>query len=184
MMIFLHMDLFGGGCLSEGEAMLYAGFWRRFGAYCKDQIIISFIGFFFLILWVMLILVLDNGQTDERVLNGIAYAGAIAYYFVVPWLYYALLESSRLRGTFGKFAVGILVVDVNHERLSFGRATARFWSKVISAMILCIGFIMCGFTERKQGLHDLLCNTYSLNRSKLPATPPSPEAGQPTGAVQ
>lgn len=26
-------------------------------------------------------------------------------------------------------------------------------------MILCIGFIMVGFTERKQGLHDMLAGT-------------------------
>jgi uncharacterized RDD family membrane protein YckC len=54
---------------------------------------------------------------------------------------------------------GMKVTDLNGARISFGRATARHFAKVLSAFVLFIGFIMVGFTERKQGLHDLLAGT-------------------------
>jgi uncharacterized RDD family membrane protein YckC len=75
------------------------------------------------------------------------------------WLYEALMESSSYQATLGKMAFGMKVTDLYGNRISFARATGRHFAKIVSAMILCIGFIMVGFTERKQGLHDLLAGT-------------------------
>jgi len=75
------------------------------------------------------------------------------------WLYEALLESSSYQATLGKMIFGMKVTDLNGHRISFGRATGRHFAKWLSTMILCIGYIMVGFTERKQGLHDLLAGT-------------------------
>jgi uncharacterized RDD family membrane protein YckC len=51
------------------------------------------------------------------------------------------------------------VTDLAGNRIGFGRATGRFFAKILSGMIMYIGFIMIGFTDRKQGLHDMLAGT-------------------------
>ncbi len=75
------------------------------------------------------------------------------------WLYEAVMESSSYQATLGKMILGMKVSDLYGNRISFARATGRHFAKILSAMILCIGFIMVGLTERKQGLHDLVAGT-------------------------
>jgi uncharacterized RDD family membrane protein YckC len=49
-------------------------------------------------------------------------------------------------------------VDTQGRRVSFGRATGRYFGKILSGLILGIGFLMAGFTERKQALHDSIAD--------------------------
>jgi uncharacterized RDD family membrane protein YckC len=83
---------------------------------------------------------------------------------VLNWLYYALLESSTWQATLGKKALGLEVTDVEGRRISFGRASGRFFAKIISTLILFIGFIMAGFTEKKQALHDIIAGTLVIRK--------------------
>ncbi|MCI5227953.1 MAG: RDD family protein [Candidatus Electrothrix sp. AX2] len=85
--------------------------------------------------------------------------------FVLPWLYSAFTESSVWQATLGKKALGIQVTDNDGDQISFWRATGRHWSKIISGIILCIGFIMVAFTKRKQGLHDMIAGTLVVKKS-------------------
>ncbi|HZS88359.1 MAG TPA: RDD family protein [Chloroflexota bacterium] len=65
----------------------------------------------------------------------LAGAGATVYgvaFGVLAWLYYTLLESAAPAATVGKQLVGLRVTDEAGGRLSFARANARFWSKVLS----------------------------------------------------
>lgn len=78
---------------------------------------------------------------------------------VITWLYFAFFESSAKQGTLGKVVMGLKVTDNNNQQISFLRASARSFSKYISAIILMIGFIMVAFTSRKQGLHDIIAKT-------------------------
>jgi uncharacterized RDD family membrane protein YckC len=78
---------------------------------------------------------------------------------VVGWLYFALMESSERGATVGKMAMGLRVVTNDGQRLSFPNATGRYFAKIVSAVILCIGFIMIAFTDRKRGLHDMIAST-------------------------
>jgi uncharacterized RDD family membrane protein YckC len=80
----------------------------------------------------------------------------------VSWLYEAWLLSSDRQATVGKMAVGLKVTDLNGQRISFARATGRFFAKIVSSMTLLIGFIMAAFTERKQALHDMIAGTIVL----------------------
>lgn len=75
------------------------------------------------------------------------------------WLYEALMESSSYQATLGKMIFGLKVTDLYGNRIDFARATGRHFAKFLSAMILCVGFIMVGFTERKQGLHAMIAGT-------------------------
>ncbi len=64
----------------------------------------------------------------------------------------------------GKMAMKIYVTDLDGGRISFGTATIRHLCKIVSAFVLMIGFIMAGFTARKQALHDMLANTLVVRR--------------------
>jgi len=93
-----------------------------------------------------------------------ALIGAYAMFFVaaivISWLYFAMMESSERQGTFGKAMVNLRVMDANGNRLSFAHASGRFFSKIITGMVpFGIGYIMAGFTQKKQALHDFIAGT-------------------------
>ena len=96
---------------------------------------------------------------------------------VVSWLYFSLFESSDKRGTPGKMACGLIVTDLAGGRIGFGRATGRFFAKFLSGLILMIGYLMAAFTQRKQGLHDMIAGTLVLR-----AQPPAAGVAIPGGA--
>jgi uncharacterized RDD family membrane protein YckC len=85
---------------------------------------------------------------------------------LIGWLYAATFESSAWQATIGKRAMDIYVMDLQGRRISFVQASGRFFGKVISAIILGVGFIMIAFTERKQGLHDMLAGCLVVRRKE------------------
>jgi uncharacterized RDD family membrane protein YckC len=127
----------------------YAGFWRRVAAVLIDGLILS-------VVTVPAGLSMGDGDPTGP---GALSPGLVTLSTVVQWLYYALLESSSKQATVGKMALGIRVTDLDGGRISFGRATGRYFGKILSGLILGIGFLMAAFTERKQALHDLLAGT-------------------------
>ncbi len=80
------------------------------------------------------------------------------------WIYFASMESSGWQATLGKKALGLKVTDLAGNRITFARASGRFFGKLLSGMILMIGFFMAGFTERKQALHDILAGCLVLRQ--------------------
>jgi hypothetical protein len=84
---------------------------------------------------------------------------------LAAWLYYALFESGRWQGTPGKKILELRVTDLFGNRISFGQASGRYFSKILSWLIFYIGFLMVGFTAKKQGLHDKLASTLVLRGS-------------------
>ncbi len=89
-----------------------------------------------------------------------AYALFLVGALVLYWLYFALMESSERQATFGKAMLNLRVADANGNRLSFGHASGRFFSKIITGMVpFGIGYIMAGFTQKKQALHDFIAGT-------------------------
>jgi uncharacterized RDD family membrane protein YckC len=136
----------------------YGGFWIRVVAYIIDAILLN-IAFGILGLVTGLSMVpthfTDYDSPDAYAAMGTAQLISL----VITWLYFALMESSVRGATVGKMAVGLRVVTDQGNRLSFANATGRFFAKIISALILCIGFIMVAFTDRKRGLHDIIAGT-------------------------
>lgn len=147
----------------------YAGFWLRFVAFIIDAIVLGFIGFAITIPFMASIPLgtfMHGGPPrpeDWAPLVGMFGRLALAR-FVINWLYYALLESSAWQATLGKKALGLEVTDLQGHRISFGRASGRFFAKILSTIILFIGFFMIGFTSRKQGLHDIIAGTLVLRK--------------------
>jgi uncharacterized RDD family membrane protein YckC len=82
--------------------------------------------------------------------------------FALTWLYFAFLESSVWQATVGKKLLRLKVVGSGGQRISFLRASARYFSKFLSRALLMIGFLMVFFTKKKQGLHDKIASTFVI----------------------
>lgn len=72
----------------------------------------------------------------------------------VMLVYMIVMDRSRYQGSFGKKAMDLTVTNASGGRLTLGQAIIRNIAKVLSAIILLIGFLMIGWTQKKQGLHD------------------------------
>jgi uncharacterized RDD family membrane protein YckC len=143
-------------------ALPYGGFWIRLLAFMIDRILLSIVFTpFALVFMLPFIRSAIRGEMDE---------GPPAWVFttlpllvlaaiLLQWLYDALLTSSSWQATVGKRVVKLKVTDMEGNRISFGRATGRFFAKILSGMMCNIGFIMAAFTERKQALHDMIAGT-------------------------
>lgn len=138
----------------------FASFWLRFCAAIVDAIITGIFTFLigegagFILEEVMR----AQGTSPRGVMLGVAVLNQVLS-IVSTWLYEALMTSSRTQATLGKMAVGIRVTDMAGGRISFGRATGRHFAKIISAIILGIGYIMAAFTDKRQALHDMMAST-------------------------
>ena len=156
----------------EQTTVTYAGFWKRFVAYIIDELILSAVGlavFLFVgALFGISLLSAFSGDPETTAAIVVAAVTMIAVtgvsLMIVGWLYYALMETSVNQGTLGKMAIGIKVTDLQGNRVSFGKATGRYFGKIVSGMILYIGFIMAGFTEKKQALHDIMAGCLVVNK--------------------
>lgn len=138
----------------------YAGFWMRFVAAIIDAILIQVVVFpvsmvVGMIIGVAGVATHSTGPGLQVFSGGIGGMIGIA----AAWLYSAMMESSTYQATVGKMAFGMKVTDLEGQRLSFGRATGRYFAKILSWLTICVGFIMVGFTEKKQGLHDMIVGT-------------------------
>jgi uncharacterized RDD family membrane protein YckC len=146
----------------------YAGFWKRFLAYILDQIIMSVVAFFLVVPFLAMIGISlwssDFEPSGDFILTIIsAYFMMIALLVAGEWLYFALMESMK-GATLGKMALGITVTDMYGNRITFGRASGRYFGKILSSLTFGIGYIMAGFTAQKQGLHDMIANCLVINK--------------------
>lgn len=154
----------------------YAGFWLRLVAYLIDSAIVAAA--------FAAIVAIAVGSFGVRFFRGfvprihdqppnpffpIAILGVILVLLpltiVLTWLYFASMESSTHQGTLGKMALGLFVTDLQGRRVSFGRASGRFFAKFITGLIpFFIGYLMAGFTAKKQALHDMIASCLVLKK--------------------
>ena len=135
----------------------YAGFWQRFVAALIDGLIMYVVQMI-----VFSVFGVSMMKADPNLLaDGLPASLVIAYVISLGLqvAYYAYLESSEKQATFGKQAMGLVVTDMNGGRITMLNAAGRFFSKIISGVILFIGYLMQPFTEKKQALHDMIAGT-------------------------
>jgi uncharacterized RDD family membrane protein YckC len=150
----------------------YAGFWWRFLAYLIDGVILGTVTWIiyiplFAVFGLSLYSMSESGmdlEDNPAVLGSmiLVYIFIVGISIVIQWLYFSVLESSKMQGTVGKMALRIKVTDYDGQRISFARATGRHFGKYLSSLIFLIGYIMAGFTAKKQALHDILANCYVI----------------------
>lgn len=156
----------GSVALPSGAA-IHAGFWRRCAAYLLDAFVVGVIG------WIISLLFLFGGVASGGDARSVALAVGLNYVvaIVIGWLYYALQESSRAQATLGKRALGIKVSDDVGQRIGFARASGRYFGKILSSLILGVGYLLAGWTARKQALHDMLAGTLVVFDGVQPGQP-------------
>lgn len=144
---------------STSYAQTYAGFWIRSLAAIIDGVLCEVLAIF-LVLPLAFALGASMAETStaaeiESAGEGLGYVMGI----LIQWLWFTIAESSKWQASVGKKLLGLKVTDEQGQRIGFGKANARYWSKILSALILLIGFVMVAFTEKKQGLHDKIAGT-------------------------
>ena len=152
--------------------LLHAGFWRRFAAYVIDMLILGAAAFVLYMLFVFVVIVPAAASGGRHVNDAAVGASMLLFwlaFIVAQWLYFALCESSAWQATPGKMALNLCVTDTYGRRIGFGQATGRYFGKILSSFIFDIGFMMAGWTARKQALHDLMASCCVVRRDGLVA---------------
>ncbi len=139
----------------QAREVVYAGFGKRFLAALLDSIILGILS---ILIGVVIGVILSAVSKD------LAKALGNLVGLLIGWLYYAIQESSEKQATIGKQALGIVVTDLQDQRISFVQATIRYFGKILSGIILLIGYFMVLFTEKKQALHDMIAGTLVVNK--------------------
>ena len=153
--------------------LVYAGFWPRVAAHLLDNLIVSVP---FVVIWFAVIASViglgvftqfarQNGAEPSQ--PSAALVGSVILLYLtlvlgrvlVVWLYHAVLESGPHQSTWGKRAMGLKVTSFTGQRISFGHASGRYFSTLITNMTMGIGYLMVAFTDRKQALHDMIAGT-------------------------
>jgi uncharacterized RDD family membrane protein YckC len=155
---------------------VYAGLGRRIVAFILDLILIllldavavAVLGLFRGLQNLYFFLV-QHAPVDSLTTEGTSaalFGSIIASYgiviIVIPWLYYAGFESSRSQATPGKLLMRIVVTDLDGNKPSFARVTLRHFAKFISTLVIFLGFLMIGLTNKRQGLHDKIAGCLVL----------------------
>jgi uncharacterized RDD family membrane protein YckC/Tfp pilus assembly major pilin PilA len=160
-----------GPVVSAPATKVFAGFWIRIGAYLIDYVILTIAGF---IAMFLLGLVLGVFAGASPVGSGVS---LFMVWLLFPWLYAALFECGPRQATLGKQAVNLKVTDLQGNRISFGRATGRYFAEWINSLTLGIGYVMTAFTAKRQSLHDMIAGTVvvraDLEPSVIAGAPPA-----------
>lgn len=157
----------GSGDLSEfiahfepSDHPTYVGFWKRCGATLIDGALLSLAGLLFgPYLWYLSSTLVFFLGVERPTSYAVGSDVSIALVLVLIWLYFSASESSGRQATLGKMAMGLMVTDLDGERVSFVRASKRHWAKLLSAIPLGIGFVLAEVLPNKQTLHDLIAGT-------------------------
>jgi uncharacterized RDD family membrane protein YckC len=149
----------------SANSFSYAGFWLRLAAYILDSLLLGFTAGVAVFMPLMSRGAISADNPWE------IYTGTTQQFFalrllilMIQWVYFALLESSPWQASLGKRLLGLKVTDLEGRRISFARASARYFCTLLSGFILMAGFIMIAFTQKKQALHDILTGCLVIKR--------------------
>ena len=183
---------YAGAAPVHGGEVVMAGLWRRFAASFIDGLATGAISYALLIpLMLVFGVSLSSLAENELVGTGASAAFVLVYYGImlgVPALYFAWMHSSGTQASLGKMAVGVKLVRGNGEPVSFGRALLRYLAYMLFTLLTCglgalISGLMVAFTERKQALHDMLCDTLVVDKWAFTDRPEWQERGLGTVTV-
>jgi uncharacterized RDD family membrane protein YckC len=147
----------------------YAEFWRRLLALMLDMffLIVGWLAFLGIIYGAInLVFLVGEKSIHISMLLPFIWGFGVILTMVTHWFYFTVSESSSLQATFGKRIMKVIVTDLKERRITLGRANLRYFCKIISMVLLFIGFIIAGFTSKRQALHDKIAGTVVLNYRK------------------
>lgn len=155
--------------------MSYAGFWRRLASFGMDWLLCAFLGYVVVELLVSPWLkpLIDGparGVPDESLLHLLELdtAGGLAtwvLHFVLMVTYHVMQEAGRHQATLGKRAMGLIVTNMQGQRISHGQALGRWAGGLLSSPFFA-GYLLSLYTQRRQTLHDLMAGTVVLYKGR------------------
>lgn len=153
----------------RGGRIVYAGFWKRCAAYVIDSFVVGAINYAIAIpIGIFAAVGLGASATPDNPFGSGAAIALIGLMYLVqillPGIYFGWMQSSRHQASLGKMAIGIKVTRGDGAPIQFWRGFGRYYATILSTLIVFIGFIMAGFTERKQALHDMICDTLVVDK--------------------
>ncbi len=160
--------------------IVHGGLWRRFAASFIDGIVTTVISYALMIpLMLIGVGVMGAGGSENPFATGAGMASILAIYpilLLAPCVYFGWMQSSSLQASLGKLAVGIKVVRTDGQRVSFWRGFLRSLAYLLFTMVTCglgvlISGLMVALTERKQALHDMICDTLVVDKWAFTAHP-------------
>jgi uncharacterized RDD family membrane protein YckC len=165
--------------MSGSKNPVYASFSRRvLGHLIDESVVIVFCGLLYLVNQAMgfpikySTIFQASPNTSSNSFPDHYFPGLILIYFLVKlfltYPYFALSESSPLQATLGKLAVGIKVTDLGGRRISFGRASGRFFLKALHSPLLMLPYVIA-FSDQKQVWHDYVTKTLVVRKNIFPA---------------
>lgn len=169
----------------------YASFGQRVGAWVVDYLILLVPSSFIAIsmgareAFTQLMAQLHSGVDMSTALMhyGDAVRTASVVTIILGFAYYVLFEASAWQATPGKRLLRLRVCDMQGGRLSLARSAARNAVRLSNLIIVLIPFVCymaVGFTQRRQGLHDLVAGALVVNGRPAGDTAPSrPATGAP-----
>ncbi len=136
---------------NDNNLVIYGGFWRRAWAAIIDWILIN------------LILLGVGVLLSNEVKSTFVFSEGLVF-LVTSLAYSSILESSKEQATLGKMFFKLKVTDETGNRIHFAQALLRNVSKILSFLLIFIGYIMIAFTKKKQGLHDMIAKTLIVKK--------------------
>ena len=142
--------------IQEIAGTVPSGFWIRLLAWLIDSIVLiaTELAIVAALPWISFDRYWE-GSEFTWVFNEISFLLGIAYY---------TLAVSLFSTTIGKRLLGLYVLRTDGSRISLPRAFCRYLAYIPSYLLLCIGFLMIGFSRDKRGLHDRICGTVVVKR--------------------
>ncbi len=168
--------------------VVQAGFWKRVAAYFIDYVVLM-VANYALMIPIGILMAIFGGvgaSMDSGAGSAVSILVMVIGYLLIlaiNIMYPAWMHASRHQATLGKMAVGIKVVRVDGERISLARAIGRIFATILSSLTLGIGFIMAAFTQRKQALHDMVCDTLVVDKWAFTAHPERQQEGLGTVTI-
>ncbi|HEY5972882.1 MAG TPA: RDD family protein [Pseudoxanthomonas sp.] len=165
-----------------GGEVVYSGLWKRLAASFLDGFVTAVLTYAVLIP-MMLLMGLSASQLASNETSpfagGMSIAMALLIYpisFGIPAIYFAWMHASSRQASLGKMAVDAKVVRSDGSRIGFWRGILRYLAYFLFALVTCglgvlISGLMVAFTERKQALHDMLCDTLVVDKWAFTAHP-------------
>jgi uncharacterized RDD family membrane protein YckC len=142
----------------------FAGFWLRAVAYLIDNILMSVLFALVASFHPYTFLKSPDAASISLAAPPQLTPIAIALWIIVSWFYFTMFEASTWRATPGKRILRLYVADLSGKRVTFVRAAARNLARSISNLTFLVGYLVAGFTEKKQALHDILASCLVLRR--------------------
>ncbi|KRA46268.1 RDD family protein [Pseudoxanthomonas sp. Root630] len=172
-------ELTSAHALVIGGHVVQAGLWKRFAAAFIDNFVTTAISYALIIPLMLVGAGVIGAGGDNPLATGAGMATIFAMYpilILAPCVYFGWMQSSSMQASLGKLAVGIKVVRTRGDRAGFWRNFLRSLAYVLFSALTCglgvlISALMVAFTERKQALHDMICDTLVVDKWAFTAHP-------------